>query len=145
MNEDLQNLADHVKARRDEKDWSQLDVYNRGGPSNSTLTAIEAARPPAPSRSTIRKLDIALDWEPGSTRDVLAGGEPTPIVPVDARVDVPKITAPPGTVRTSEDDVPTLLYRKPDELTDDEWRELIARTGPIVEWEIEQALRRRGQ
>lgn len=130
MSEDLQNLADHVKARRLHKDWTQLDVYNQGGPSNSTLTAVEDARTPGPSRSTIRKLDVGLQWESGSARRVLEGGEPTPI-------DIGESVTP------SREDEATFLYRKPDELTNDEWRELIARTEPMVEWEIERALRKR--
>jgi len=76
MTSDLQNLADHVKARRADKDWTQLDVYNQGGPSNSTLTAVEDARTPEPSRSTLRKLDAGLQWEPGSAKAALAGEAP---------------------------------------------------------------------
>lgn len=77
MTDDLTNLANHVKARRAHMDWTQLDVYARGGPSNSKLTEIEDARPPSPSRATMRKLDVGLGWVAGSTKACLAGGEPT--------------------------------------------------------------------
>jgi len=73
---DLHNLAEHVLARRRAKDLTQMDVWKLGGPSNSTLTAIEAARGPAPSRSTLRKLDRGMNWSPGSARRVLLGGNP---------------------------------------------------------------------
>lgn len=132
MNEDLKNLARHVKARRDQKGWSQLDVWKEnGGPSNSKLTEIEAARPPAPARSTLKKLDLGLQWTPGSARRVLEGGEPTPIQDVTE------------TVALAGNDESTLLYRQPEDLTDDEWREITTRDREHHEWLIEQAYKRR--
>lgn len=61
-------------------DLTQIDVWRRGGPSNSTLTAIEGGdwKPNGP---TFRKLDAALEWEPGSARRAWDGGEPTPATP----------------------------------------------------------------
>lgn len=79
MTHDLENLAKHVQQRREELDLTQLDLRALGGPSNSTLTQIEAARPPTPSRATLHKLDKGLRWEPGSARQVLSGGEPAPL------------------------------------------------------------------
>ncbi|OLT27782.1 hypothetical protein BJF83_17515 [Nocardiopsis sp. CNR-923] len=37
---------------------------------------------------TIERLDTALDWLPGSTQDVLNGGDPTPLEDVDRRYPV---------------------------------------------------------
>lgn len=134
MNEDLPNLATHVRARRAHKDWTQLDVYNQGGPSNSTLTAVEDARPPGPSRSTLRKLDVGLQWESGSARRVLEGGEPTPLEATPAGVGSDPVGG-------DDDDDGSLNYRRPEGLTDEQWRQLRARTRNMIEWEIEQALR----
>lgn len=59
---------------------SQLDVWQLGGPSNTTLTEIENGRVEKLTPRTARKLDAGLLWEPGSARNVWNGGEP-----VDAR------------------------------------------------------------
>lgn len=61
-------------------DLTQIDVWRRGGPSNSTLTAIEGGEW-KPNGSTFRKLDAALEWEPGSARRAWDGGQPTPATP----------------------------------------------------------------
>ncbi|WP_163540799.1 helix-turn-helix domain-containing protein [Occultella kanbiaonis] len=76
MSSDLANLARHVTARRNRLGLSQVQIWNAGGPSNSTLTKIESATPPEPSAVTLRKLDAALGWEKGSARRVLDGGDP---------------------------------------------------------------------
>ena len=72
------NLAKWVVARRDELDLSQLDVWQSGGPSNTTLTEIENGRIENLTRTTARKLDAGLRWEPGSAKRVWEGGEPVP-------------------------------------------------------------------
>lgn len=86
--EDRDNLARHVLARREDMDWTQLDVHARGGPSNSTLTTIEGGSEVAQaplSRTTLRKLDKGLGWERGSAKRVLAGGEPRVALDEDRR------------------------------------------------------------
>lgn len=78
MSEDavgLQSLAHYVRLRRTELDVTQMEIWEAGGPSNSTLTAIENGRPPVPSRSTLQKLDKVLGWVPGSARRTIATGE----------------------------------------------------------------------
>jgi hypothetical protein len=75
-------LADAVRQRRDERGWTQPDVYSRGGPSIDRIQAIEGVRTDSYSSRTLSKLERALEWEAGSCRAILAGGEPTPI---DAR------------------------------------------------------------
>jgi hypothetical protein len=135
MTEDLRNLAKHVKARRLHKDWTQLDVYNQGGPSNSTLTQVEDARTPGPSRSTIRKLDVGLQWESGSTRRVLEGGAPRPLD--DDAID--------ESVTTSQqnDDVPPWNTRVPEGMTDEQHKAIVRETEEFYRWKIQQASRER--
>lgn len=70
-NQRLDRLAAAVLSARQWRDWTQLDVHAHGGPSNSTLTAIEDARPPGPSASTLRKLEKAFGWPKGAGRDLL--------------------------------------------------------------------------
>lgn len=73
-----ENLARHVLARREQLDLTQLEVHAAGGPSNTWQTLIEGGRIETLSRSTARKLDAGLHWEPGSARRVWEGGKPTP-------------------------------------------------------------------
>lgn len=80
MSTNAEHLARHVRARRDELELSQLDVWQAGGPSNTTLTEIENGRLHNLTRTTARKLDIGLQWETGSARRAWEGGEPTPVL-----------------------------------------------------------------
>lgn len=73
----LRALGERVRTRRSELGLSQLDAHAAGGPSNTTLTAIENGQAATISSGTLRKLDTALQWAPGSARRVLEGGEPT--------------------------------------------------------------------
>lgn len=193
---DLANLAKHVLARREALDLTQLDVWNAGGPSNSTLTAIESARPPAPSRSTLRKLDHALRWTEGSARAALSGGEPTPLdaattaatAQIDrltvmaleafdrlvrareagaseeevealqqevqraqasaamARADLARVTdeaARNEAVGAASKDADSLLYRRPDGVSDQEWARIRDQSRDYIEWLIDKAARER--
>lgn len=80
MSSNAENLARHVKARRDQLDLSQLDVWQAGGPSNTTLTKIENAQLETLTRTTAKRLDVGLQWDAGSARRAWEGGEPTPIL-----------------------------------------------------------------
>ncbi|MGW4126275.1 helix-turn-helix domain-containing protein [Nocardia sp. NPDC004711] len=71
-------LGTYIQARRHELGMSQIDLWKAGGPSNSTLTALESGSATSISTNTLRKLDHALGWEPGSGAKILAGGEPEP-------------------------------------------------------------------
>lgn len=66
-------LAEAVKARRADRGLSQLDVYEAGGPSNSTMTAIENASKADISWSTLRKLDIGLQWPQDFALNLISG------------------------------------------------------------------------
>lgn len=81
MSSKAEHLAHHVRARREQLDLSQMDVWMSGGPSNTTLTEIENGRLTNLTRTTARKLDVGLKWEAGSAKAVWEGGEPTPTLP----------------------------------------------------------------
>lgn len=81
MSSNADRLAAAVRTRRDELDLSQLEVWQSGGPSNSTLTEIENGRIETLTRTTARKLDAALKWAAGSAKAVWEGtGEAVPAV-----------------------------------------------------------------
>ena len=72
----IRKLAHAVKDRRRNLGLTQVEVWHAGGPSNSTLTAIESGTQPRFSRSTLRKLDDGLQWERGTAASILADAEP---------------------------------------------------------------------
>lgn len=77
MSSNAERLRDAVLARRTELDLTQLDVWQSGGPSNTTLTQIENGLTKTLTRTTAQKLDRALRWEKGSARAVWNGESPT--------------------------------------------------------------------
>lgn len=74
-------MREHVLARRRELEMTQLEVWQAGGPSNTTLTKIENGLQQSMTRKTARALDVGLQWEPGSAKRTWEGGEPTPLLP----------------------------------------------------------------
>lgn len=80
MSSNPERLAEAVLARRAELEVTQLEVWQAGGPSNTTLTLIEKGGMHSLNRTTARKLDEGLKWEAGSARRVWEGGQPTPLV-----------------------------------------------------------------
>lgn len=80
MPANAENLKRWVLARRAELDMNQMEVWMAGGPSNTTLTKIENGLLETLTRTTARKLDAALKWEPGSARRAWEGGTPNRIL-----------------------------------------------------------------
>jgi hypothetical protein len=80
-----ERLGEHVAARRKNRGWSQAAVADRGGPSDTLQSRIEAGewRPSRGVAETLKKIDVGLEWEDGSASRVLDGGEPTPRRPVN--------------------------------------------------------------
>lgn len=76
----LRALGDHVKRRREELHLSQIQVGQIGGPSTTTLSKLEQGEATSwPAPSTIRKLEQALEWRPGTVQRIRDGGEPVPV------------------------------------------------------------------
>lgn len=73
---DLDRLAEAVHRRREELGLGQGDLIARGGPGVTTVGKIERSQIEKPQNATLKRLDDALAWEPGSARRVLAGGDP---------------------------------------------------------------------
>ncbi|MEV0367573.1 hypothetical protein [Nocardia fusca] len=58
---------------------TQQNVWDAGGPSDTTQSGIELGTATGVQRSTLLRLEKALQWAPGSARIIMEGGEPTPI------------------------------------------------------------------
>ncbi|WP_141213997.1 hypothetical protein [Mycobacterium marinum] len=99
MERDWERLSRAVLDRRTTQRWTQQEVWDRGGPSDTLQSDIEAGRwkPTRNVKQTLRKIDDGLEWTPGSAAQVLAGGDPTPIDSPD-RVLVSKYHHPSASV-----------------------------------------------
>lgn len=79
MSTKAERFGKRVQDRREQLGRSQIEVWQRGGPSNTTLTAIENGRTSL-TKATARKLDAGLDWEEGSAWGTWHDGtEPVPL------------------------------------------------------------------
>lgn len=77
---DLVRFGGIVRARREELGLQQEEMRIHGGPSSTTMSGIERGTA-APSPLSLRRLDTGLQWEEGSAKHTLDGGEPTPLIP----------------------------------------------------------------
>lgn len=84
----VDNLAAAVAGRRSHLGRSQLDSWRRGGPSNSTMTSIEKAASRSVTTATLKKLDMGLDWVPGTAIGVLRGEILPNVAAHDPRYDL---------------------------------------------------------
>ncbi|NLE82186.1 MAG: helix-turn-helix transcriptional regulator [Rhodococcus sp.] len=79
MATDRAGFGQFVYKRRRLLNLTQDEVSAAGGPSDAAQTRAENGTGPAPSIETLRKLDKALRWVPGSAARALEGGVPTPL------------------------------------------------------------------
>lgn len=84
-------LAAAVRARRRELGLTQVDVATAGRVSVDMIRNIEHRRrtPKRVNPRTARAIEDALEWEPGSVEDTLAGGDPRPITTKSPRAKKP--------------------------------------------------------
>lgn len=74
---DFDRLARMMVTAREARKWRQEDLATAAGISLSSVQNVEGARPFTRVPPSLRKLEKALGWAPGSAMDVLRGGEPT--------------------------------------------------------------------
>lgn len=87
--DDFARLAQEVKARREARPLRLTieDAAAIAGVSENTWIRVEAGK--RARGLSYAGIDEALQWEPGSCRAILAGGDPTPVQPPPARDDNP--------------------------------------------------------
>lgn len=126
MSADLERLAAAVLARREELDLTQKAVYADGGPSDTTLSKIEAGTHPV-SPSTLRKLDKGLQWERGSARRIFKGeGDAVPLGSEPAVPHNAGMTYSPGD-------------GKPENISDEEYQRILRETDEFYRFKLQQA------
>lgn len=81
MEPDWERLGERVLHRRTTQGWTQEEVWERGGPSDTLQGEIESKKwkPSRSVKGTLQKIDDGMQWVRGSAADVLAGLEPTVI------------------------------------------------------------------
>jgi hypothetical protein len=115
-------LANHIVNRRGELGYTQADVSAHGGPGISTMRSLEGALSASYRKQVLRRLERALDWQPGSVDAILDDGTPTPrpdtaspLRPVadDAIIRLVEASGlPPGDQRTILDELQRLRTRQ---------------------------------
>lgn len=70
-------LAEAIKNRRQELGLGQGDLGASGGPSIVTVGQLEREQIENPQPTTLKRLDTALRWEPGTAAEILAGRKVT--------------------------------------------------------------------
>ena len=74
-----ERLAAYVEARAAELGMTWQDIRAAGGPGVRTLNDLRHGRWLSVKPATLRKLDVALHLEQGSSQALLDGGEPVPL------------------------------------------------------------------
>ncbi|WP_411130100.1 hypothetical protein [Streptomyces sp. x-19] len=86
----LHRLADAARRRRIELDLNKIDVANSAGIAINTYMKIEDGKPLRDV--TYGKIERALGWAPGSTREVLRGRQSTVVEHLTDGVVVSPVT-----------------------------------------------------
>ena len=79
VEQDWQRLAKCVRDRRGDLGLTQEEVSAAGGPSTPSLRVIERGQQSRYKPASLRRLENALQWQRGSVRAILDGGEPVPV------------------------------------------------------------------
>lgn len=78
MSRDWVRLGHAIEAARDVKGMTQVALAVAADVSESTIQNLEAGKARVRQPPSVKKVEAALGWTPGSADAVLAGGDPTP-------------------------------------------------------------------
>ena len=94
-----------ARQRRISLGMNQPDVSAAGGPSTGVVSKIENAKQTSYEDRVLFQLERALQWQPGSARDILDGGEPRAVGELPSlQAETRGIVAAPA--ETGEEDSP---------------------------------------
>lgn len=79
MSRDWVRLGHAIEAARDAKGMTQVALARAADISESTVQNLESGVERKRQPPSLKKVEVALGWAPGSAESVLVGGEPTPI------------------------------------------------------------------
>ena len=76
-------LATAIRAAREARGLTQVDLAERAGISEGSVQNLESGAPRTRMPQSLAKVEPHLGWAAGSGRAILHGGEPTPASPAD--------------------------------------------------------------
>lgn len=79
MSRDWVRLGHAIEAARDAKGMTQVALAAAADVSESTVQNLEAGKERQRQPPSVKKVEAALGWAPGSADAVLTGGDPTPL------------------------------------------------------------------
>lgn len=117
-----------VQAELGHRGWNIAQLRDATGTDNGTLgDFLSGAR--WPRIKTLGAIEKALGWPAGTIASMLAGG-PAPSVGGE-------------TEDVGNEDEDTLLYRRPEGISDDEWERIKKESRGFIEWQIQRAAEER--
>jgi hypothetical protein len=121
-----EKFRDTIIERADQLGLTSDDkVKAAGGPSSSTMTKLRRADPTTPRGDTFDRLDKALQWTGGSARRLWFTGV------------TPSVGAIPQD--SGQEGAGPFLYKRPEGLTDEQWRAVELRGRAYLDGLIEGA------
>ena len=105
--------------------WTQTEVVAMGGPSTTTQTKVTKTDDPI-SRQTLKQIDLVMGWPAGTSAGVLAGATP------------PRPGRQAAIVSAPSDDQDTILYRRPEGMSEAQWERLRAENSRYWQWQLSQ-------
>lgn len=108
MSRDWVRLGHAIEAARDAKGMTQVALASAADISESTVQNLESGVERKRQPPSLKKVEVALGWAPGSAESILSGGEPVPLV------ETPQVEA----ARPADDGTAGLPLRIVQELSD---------------------------
>ncbi|ONK09506.1 helix-turn-helix transcriptional regulator [Streptomyces sp. MP131-18] len=80
MDRDWARLAEAIRQARATRGWRQIDLADAAGVTESTIQNLEAGtRTYTRLPQSLKAIERALGWAPGSAVSIVDGGDPTPL------------------------------------------------------------------
>lgn len=131
---DWKHLGEMIVAERERQRLTQNEMQGKGGPSSTLIRQIEKGANTNISSRTKTSIEDALGWERGVVDELLAGAT------IVRRKDHSPETV---TAEGESAGVGTIKARKPANMTDEDFKRLLAEYEEEIEWKLDRAARER--
>lgn len=76
MERQWDHLADYIRSEMARRRWSQRDLAGESGVSERTISDLLSGRPRKWLPRTMPRIELAIEWDPGTAERVLLGATP---------------------------------------------------------------------
>lgn len=128
---DQLRASDAVAAWMAHREWNNAQLVAATGADAGTVGDFLNGKR-WPKTGTQGKIEKALGWAPGTLRAIALGG-PAPDVTDSVGADQ----------QDADGDGDSLLYRRPEGVSDNEWDRIKRESRGFIEWQIERAAQER--